>query len=585
MGEISKRKINNLRKKQKALILFKFILLFLLIIPLIYLLANDRSSDLDNGESLGTQLNNRPANVANKDRTSICLDVNLPDDIIQKISNEYANVTTVESIHDLFDCDIQLMRSVSDSNLYNTIHTSPYVLVSRIDSKLNDDHTILEIREATRTGVLDGIPLIWGENDQGYIFSLNPNSILIKKGTRNAIVQQIKENPDLYAVIPISALSPDLKIHSINKSDPLKKEQYLYHNPLLDIYWINISAYQKHPNLVQELITQFKNVVEFDQFDNSKIEVVTLTGRSAVGARSHSESNTSPLSHIKEELMRSDLLFISNQAAFTDNCIQEPNSTYLCGKLKHFQWIKDLGVDIVSVAGENIIDQGREAFSQTLVTYQENGIKYAGGGFNTENALNSTNLNLTETNISFISSSLITPTRYLATRTLSGNVASDTNKGDAQNLKDLLSDAPENSFKIVEIRWNSTSGTNDQKDLDHNGLLAPINDTQKYYSQIAIDNGADIVFGTAEDAIGSIYHYKNSIIFQSLGNFLYTPSTESTINEVHGVLLDLIFYEGNFISYKIKALSIDDSNMLNFKYMDTNNKIMNTVYVGSFDRF
>ncbi len=558
MGNLSSKKIKKLRIKQKFGLILKYLVALILITPIAYFaISKLTASKPSEDDVLGTEVEK----TTQSEIFTICIDQYLDEALQNRLLN-LKNSKLVSPYSNNDECSIKVMRKIFDSNQYSAIYKNIYVLAGRYDNK-NSSITKSDISSALKSGYINDSPVMWAQEDQNFIYSLDSNSISYDNTQLETLMDSALNNSNLFLILPIDSLTPQLKLNKIDGRSPLQKDFYVYDYPLADVIWINSDAFSNYPAEVNEIKTVIKENSKYNDFEERKIASILLTGKSAVGARQYYNLDKNPLINLASEMQNSDITFVSNQSAFTDKCLQQNNSQYLCGKIKHFSWLKEAGVDIISVAGESIIDQERIAFSQTLALYKQNEITYVGGGVNIDDASKIVTTYLNEKGISFISTSLITPTRYLATKNLSGNIASDQYKGDAKNLLKLLNSAKSDSFKIAEFRWiSSRDGT--------------LNDSQEYYVDIARGTGADIIFGTSESKPGNVYIYEDVIVFNSLGNFLYSPDIKP---EIHGYLVKLYFLEDKFISFELLPVESNESYILSFSDMDTEAKIMNTVYV------
>lgn len=166
------------------------------------------------------------------------------------------------------------------------------------------------------------------------------------------------------------------------------------------------------------------------------------------------------------------------------------------------------GIDIVSVANNHVRDFGMEALDDTFVSLENAGLKYVGAGRNSSEAEKLELFDLNGITVGFTACNMINmnPTWY-AEEDRAGIACVDSdNSGeylekiaDYDKLCDVL---------FVSVHWGVE-------------YYNEVTEEQQAFAHSLCDNGADIILGHHPHVLEPIESYKNSVIFYSLGNFLF----------------------------------------------------------------
>jgi poly-gamma-glutamate synthesis protein (capsule biosynthesis protein) len=117
-----------------------------------------------------------------------------------------------------------------------------------------------------------------------------------------------------------------------------------------------------------------------------------MTGVTAIsrGTAAAIERNhlTYPADVISATLRAADIVHISNEVPFLDDCVVNNtlNNLVLCSHTDYWAVLEAVGTDIVGLSGNHVNDFGREGGRRSLQFYRENHIAHYGGGLNVEEA-------------------------------------------------------------------------------------------------------------------------------------------------------------------------------------------------------
>lgn len=178
----------------------------------------------------------------------------------------------------------------------------------------------------------------------------------------------------------------------------------------------------------------------------------------------------------------------------------------------------DLGVDLVTLANNHILDFGRGPLTETLAALDGAGIAHVGAGEDLEAAKALATFEIEGKTLGFLGASRVIPeASWNASRYNSGVFTTY----DASQLVEEIKKAKEScDFVAVLVHWG----------IERNTLPE---DYQKTLARQYIDAGADAVIGSHPHVLQGIEYYQGKPIFYSLGNFIFgNGSYESIVAEL-----------------------------------------------------
>ena len=203
----------------------------------------------------------------------------------------------------------------------------------------------------------------------------------------------------------------------------------------------------------------------------------------------------------------SDLNIANLECAITDKAVSPDDKEWTFAlPTKYVKAIKDVGINLLTLANNHILDFGTDALINTIKVLDENGIFHIGAGENLTEANKVYIKEIEGKRYAFIGASAVIPKDSWK--------ATDTRAGVANGYDTL--DICTRIFKlkkyvdkvIVYIHWG--------KELEiRSGEL------QQLIGRRMVDAGADLVVGTHAHVVQEIEYYNNVPIVYSLGNFVY----------------------------------------------------------------
>lgn len=262
---------------------------------------------------------------------------------------------------------------------------------------------------------------------------------------------------------------------------------------------------QDEPPMEKEpIVLTFAGDVNFDE-DSKPVARYDKENKGILGGISKELVN---------EMNNADIFMLNNEFAYSSRGTEIIEKSYTFrAHPKRVDILKEMGVDIVSLANNHALDFGREALDDTFTTLEEAGIDYVGAGANMDRAKAPIYYTIGDTKIAFIAAShVIYAMDWYAADDRSGMVGTY----DPSLIVTSIEEASKNSdFVVIYVHWGNER------------VHEPV-DYQKNLAKIYIDAGADAVIGCHPHVMQGIEFYKGKTIAYSLGNYWFNASTRES---------------------------------------------------------
>lgn len=217
---------------------------------------------------------------------------------------------------------------------------------------------------------------------------------------------------------------------------------------------------------------------------------------------------------IADTLSSADITFVNEEFPFSNRGTPEPGKEYTyCVPPERAKIFKDMGVDIVSISNNHILDYGQDALADTFSTLDEYGIDYVGGGADLDRAKQLITYEVNGKTIGFLAASRVVPSgQWYA---LNESESNSSRAGvfttyDSTALCEEIRKAREIcDFVIVYAHWG----------IERQEVAA---DYQRNLAYNYIDAGADLVIGSHAHVMQGVEFYKDVPIIYGMGNFLFS---------------------------------------------------------------
>lgn len=215
-----------------------------------------------------------------------------------------------------------------------------------------------------------------------------------------------------------------------------------------------------------------------------------------------------------EEMNLADIMMLNNEFAFSTRGTETPDKSYTFrANPKRVDILKEMGVDIVSLANNHTLDFGYDALEDTFATLEEAGIDYVGAGNTLDQAKAPVYYTIGDKKIAYVAASrVVFAMDWYATDTRPGMIGTY----DPTLFLSSIKEADENSdFVVAYVHWG-VERTN-----------YPV-EYQKTLAKQYIDAGADVVVGCHPHVMQGIEFYKGKPIAYSLGNYWFNASNRES---------------------------------------------------------
>lgn len=200
--------------------------------------------------------------------------------------------------------------------------------------------------------------------------------------------------------------------------------------------------------------------------------------------------------------------------------------------------LKEMGVDIVSLANNHTLDFGTEALLDTISTLNDNNILSVGAGADLDTAKSPSVITANSRNIAILGASRVIPvTDWNATKYSPGVF---TTYDPTLLIEEIKTAKQSNDLVIVYVHWGI-----EKKEYPE--------EYQRTMAKQYIDAGADLVIGSHPHVLQGIEYYNGKPIVYSLGNYIFGHTIDRT------VLLDVKIDEQNSCNLRIIPCETKDA--------------------------
>ncbi len=183
-----------------------------------------------------------------------------------------------------------------------------------------------------------------------------------------------------WAVLPFEEVEPRWKVLAVDGMTPFSEDFDMAVYPLMAR--ISLTGDAKAMERYAEMIT-----LPTANFDRSKMTTLLMTGVTALtrstAARMDEKGVLYPGEDIREWMVSADLTHISNEVSFNPECPLanfDKHEMHFCSRPEYIELLDDVGVDIMELSGNHLVDWGVPAFDYSLGLYEERGwVVFAGG--------------------------------------------------------------------------------------------------------------------------------------------------------------------------------------------------------------
>lgn len=216
-----------------------------------------------------------------------------------------------------------------------------------------------------------------------------------------------------------------------------------------------------------------------------------------------------------KEMQEADICMVNNEFQFSNRGtpMEDKKFTFQTDP-KYVQILKDMGVDIVSLANNHTIDFGLEALEDTFATLDDAGILYAGAGDTKERAEKLQIIEADGRKIGFLAATRVIPVAEWNVDIREPGLFATY---DDTRLVECIREAKEEcDFLAVYVHWG----------IEREALPQ---DYQTVIARHCIEAGADVIIGAHPHVLQGIEFIEDKPVFYSLGNYVFAQTIAKTM--------------------------------------------------------
>ena len=477
------------------------------------------------------------------DSFTLSFDENIPQTYVTgAISNlerlEFQGKKRFEIVQE--DADIVLSRESSGNS--EEIFSKNLIPVAHIYSLVND----IEKEEV--------------ENYNLFVLnSLNQEFVREEYGTEvtllesyDELVSKLEEDDANIGLVEFSDLDFRVKILETDKGYYLDNREAS----------IEIKFYAQLSEKVDDFILSVlsRNIdIGTEGWDEEKLTKVNMGGvvaiaRSLAARMDQVGDYAYPAKEIGSFLADADLTHVSNEVSFVEGCAVYGGMRF-CSKPEYIKTLEESGVDIVELTGNHNNDFGSEYNKNTIETYTSLGMRYFGGGLNSEDASKVLYEEVNSSTIAFVGYNYYDT--MLGTLALAGTERAGANSYSVEKLRGDITEAKEKADVVIVTFQFQECWSYPATDVIYPPCYRPVAvpDQEGVFKQ-AIDFGADIVVGTQAHQPQTYELYGDGVIFYGLGNLYFDQI--NWIGTRQGLVLSHYFYDGQYIQTKMTPILMNN---------------------------
>ncbi|PKO18582.1 MAG: hypothetical protein CVU39_03845 [Chloroflexi bacterium HGW-Chloroflexi-10] len=371
---------------------------------------------------------------------------------------------------------------------------------------------------------------------------LGLSTTAIKVVEENALIEQVYAQQESFAIIPFDQLSPAWKVLRINGISPYDQEFSYQGYPLSFQFGLQCENNAQIDKLNGLINSQWNNR------DPEKFTSILLTGTTALtratAGKMEVNGNSYPGEKVYHWFQAADITHISNEVSFNSSCpAANPNQKdlFFCSRPEYAELFAFLGVDVVELTGNHLVDKGVPALEETFDLLSEMGIPYYAAGRTQAEAEQAVLFENNGNRIAFLGCNEAGPNFVWISEGRSG-----VNKCDMDKMADLVRGLREEGYlPVVTFQYGET-------------FQFKAMPNQRDDSRQMIDAGAVIVSGSQAHLPMTMDVYYDGFIHYGLGN-LFFDQMDIPVTGTRREFLDRhIFYNGKYLGVDLLTAMLED---------------------------
>lgn len=355
-------------------------------------------------------------------------------------------------------------------------------------------------------------------------------------------VQQLLEwtwSRSALAIVGFDSLRPQWKVMAINGLSPLDYDFELSSYPLT--LGFGVEGDPELSGLLREQLEWPPTNRDPDQLTFLAMSGVTALTRATAWAIERNSVGWAT-GAIAPTFAAADIAHVSHEVAFTPDCPPvNPSRDVMrfCGQPEQIRVLEVLGVDVVEITGNHVMDYGADALLYTLEQYRQRDWGVYGGGEDATAAMLPARFKHNGNRIVFLGCNAAGPAFAWASETSPGARRCDLE----QLAKEVETERREGWLPIVTFQWAES-----YRDW-------PLPEQAEAFRRIA-SSGALIVSGSQAHFPQGMEFFNDSFIHYGLGNLffdqMWSLETRQEFIDVH------VFYRGRHLSTVLHTALLEE---------------------------
>lgn len=215
------------------------------------------------------------------------------------------------------------------------------------------------------------------------------------------------------------------------------------------------------------------------------------------------------------EMVNADICMVNNEFQFSNRGtpMEDKQFTFQTDP-KYVQILKDMGVDIVSLANNHSLDFGTEALQDTFATLDDAGILYAGAGDTKERAEALQIIEVNGQKFGFLAATRVIPVSQWNVEFRQPGLFATYD--DTRLIECIEAAKAECDFLTVYVHWGIEREAYPQ-------------DYQTVIAKRCFGAGANLVIGAHPHVLQGIEFIEDKPVFYSLGNYIFAQTIARTV--------------------------------------------------------
>lgn len=352
----------------------------------------------------------------------------------------------------------------------------------------------------------------------------------------------------IISFLPVNQVDPRFKILKFDGLDIFDKSSDISNYKLVSKTEREINYDELENEL--KLKVDSKNKIITSNYNRDSLttffaggEIITGRGVDIMWLKRSNNNFTFLFDRIKNDMINADLSVALLEHSYLGNPEPCSTCTAFLGDEALIPQLKEVGIDILSLAGNHIGDvAGEKGQIRTQELLDQNGIKYFGAGANINEASKAEIVEVNGKKYSFLAAEEIAYFFWAGEDSRGSNTYS-TRSSSGQNVinyekikTDIAAAKGQSDYIVVYMSWGveyTNYATDSQVELAH----------------AIIDAGADLIISSHPHWIQNMEIYKDKLIIYSLGNFIFDQTHNDDTRK--SIYVNLNFYDNKLINVEV----------------------------------